>query len=124
MRAFAEAWPDLQIVQQVAAQLPWGHNMRLLDAIDLKIEEFKPEFAGKMNFYLSAVDDRLRHPDDKPSIGIILCKERNKVVVEYALRDTSKPMGVAQYRLSSKLPDRLQHELPTAEELARFRFYL
>jgi predicted nuclease of restriction endonuclease-like (RecB) superfamily len=249
MRAFAEAWPDPQFVQQVVALLPWGHNTRLLDAletpsqrewyarqaiqhgwsrnvlthqiesdlfsrqggaltnfsrtlparqselarqiikdpysfdflslgpdmlerdlergliehlrslilelgkgfafvgsqyhldvggqdyyldllfyhlrlrcfviIELKIEKFKPEFAGKMNFYLSAVDDQLRHPDDQPSIGIILCKGRNEVVVEYALRDTSKPMGVAQYRLSPALPDRLKRELPTPEDLAR-----
>jgi predicted nuclease of restriction endonuclease-like (RecB) superfamily len=249
MRAFAEAWPDLQFVQQVVALLPWGHNTRLLDAlktavqrewyahqaiqhgwsrnvlnhqiesdlyarqgsaltnfsrtlpaeqselaqqiikdpysfeflslgaemlerdlerglierlrslilelgkgfafvgsqyhldvggqdyyldllfyhlrlrcfvvIDLKIEDFKPEFAGKMNFYLSAVDDQVRHPDDQPSIGIVLCKGRNEVVVEYALRDTSKPMGVAQYRLSPALPERLKRELPTAEDLAR-----
>ena len=233
MRAFAEAWPDAEIVQQVVAQLPWGHNVRLLDAvkvpeqrawyarqaiengwsrnvlvhqidsnlfarqgsaltnshgpcppsspslpgrfskthtpstsspsaprcwsatsnavsiehlrslilelgkgfafvgsqyhlevggqdyyldllfyhlrlrcfvvIELKIEDFKPEFAGKMNFYLSAVDDQLRHKDDQPTIGIILCKGRNEVIVEYALRDTSKPMGVAQYRLSPAL---------------------
>jgi len=87
--------------------------------IDLKIEEFKPEFAGKMNFYLSAVDDLLRHPADEPSIGIILCKRRNEVIVEYALRDAAKPMGVAQYRLSPVLPDRLRGELPTAEEFAR-----
>lgn len=60
--------------------------------IDLKIEEFKPEFAGKMNFYLSAVDDLLRHADDAPSIGLILCKDKNRIVVEYALRDTGKPM--------------------------------
>ena len=227
MRAFAEAWPDLELVQQVVALLPWGHNVRLLDAvkgapdgpgsrqviengwsrnvlvhqiesglfvrqgsaltnfartlpagqselsqqilkdpysfdflslgpemlerdlergliehlralilelgkgfsfvgsqyhlevagqdyyldllfyhlrlrsfvvIELKIEGFKPEFAGKMNFYLSAVDDQLRHKDDQPTIGIILCKGRNEVVVEYSLRDTAKPMGVAQYR--------------------------
>ncbi len=249
MRAFAEAWPEAAIVQQVAAQLPWGHNMRLLDSvktsdqrmwyarqaiehgwsrnvlahqidsdlltrqgaaltnfsrtlpagqselaqqilkdpytfdflalgpemlerdlerglvehlralilelgkgfafvgsqyhlevggqdyyldllfyhlrlrcfvvIELKIEDFKPEFAGKMNFYLSAVDDRLRHPDDQPSIGIILCKGRNEVIVEYALRDTSKPMGVAQYRVSAALPPQLQRDLPTIEEFAR-----
>jgi hypothetical protein len=58
--------------------------------IDLKIEEFKPEFAGKMNFYLSAVDEQLRHPDDGSSIGIILCKSRNELIVEYALRDTER----------------------------------
>jgi predicted nuclease of restriction endonuclease-like (RecB) superfamily len=249
MRAFAEAWPDLEFVQQVVALLPWGHNVRLLDGvkaaaarawyaqqaiengwsrnvlahqidsglfarqggaltnfsrtlpaeqselaqqilkdpysfdflslgpemlerdlergliehlralilelgkgfafvgsqyhlevagqdyyldllfyhlrlrcfvvIELKIEDFKPEFAGKMNFYLSAVDDQLRHKDDKATIGIILCKGRNEIIVEYALRDSSKPMGVAQYRLSPALPARFQHELPTVEEFAR-----
>ncbi len=249
MRAFAEAWPDPEFVQQVVALLPWGHNVRLLDAvkaaperawyarqaiengwsrnvlihqiesalfarqgsaltnftrtlpagqselaqqilkdpysfdflslgpemlerdlergliehlralilelgkgfafvgsqyhlevagqdyyldllfyhlrlrcfvvIELKIEDFKPEFAGKMNFYLSAVDDQLRHPDDQPTIGIILCKGRNEVVVEYSLRDTAKPMGVAQYTVSPSLPSRLQRDLPTIEELGR-----
>jgi predicted nuclease of restriction endonuclease-like (RecB) superfamily len=249
MRAFAEAWPDGQFVQQVVAQLPWGHNVRLLEAIksaserewyarqaiesgwsrnvlvhqidarlyerqgraltnfsrtlpdeqsdlahqilkdpynfgflslgpevseralerglidhlrdlilelgkgfafvgsqyhleigeqdyyldllfyhlrlrcyvviELKIEDFKPEFAGKMNFYLSAVDDALRHPDDKPSIGIILCQRRNEVVVEYALRDSAKPMGVAQYRLAHALPKLLQADLPTPDDFAR-----
>jgi predicted nuclease of restriction endonuclease-like (RecB) superfamily len=249
MRAFAEAYPDPEIVQQVAAQLPWGHHMKLLDAvkdrderfwyvrqageygwsrnvlahqietglyrrqgkaltnfartlpapqsdlaqelikdpysfdflvlgpdiserelergllehlralvlelgkgfafvgsqypldvggqdyfldllfyhlrlrcfvvIELKIEDFKPEFAGKMNFYLSAVDDQLRHQSDGPTIGIILCKGKNAVIVEYALRDTSKPMGIAEYRLSEALPETLQAELPTADEFAR-----
>lgn len=249
MRAFAEAWPDREFVQQVVALLPWGHNVRILDAvkaaaerewyarqaiengwsrnvlvhqiesglfgrqgaaltnfsrtlpaeqselaqqilkdpysfdflslgpemlerdlergliehlsalilelgkgfafvgrqyhlevggqdyyldllffhirlrcfviIDLKIEDFKPEFAGKMNFYLSAVDDQLRHPDDQATIGIILCKGRNAVIVEYALRDTTKPMGVAEYRLSSTLPEQLRDALPTPAEFAR-----
>ena len=249
MRTFAEAWPDGEFVQQLAAQLPWGHNMLLLDAttaseerawyarqtiehgwsrnvlahqiasnlfarqgsaltnfsqtlpaeqselaqqilkdpytfdflslgpdmlerdlergliehlrslilelgkgfafvgsqyhlevggqdyyldllfyhlrlrcfvvIELKIEDFKPEFAGKMNFYLSAVDEQLRHPDDKPTIGIILCKGRNEVIVEYSLRDSSKPMGVAQYQLSQALPPQLQEDLPTVDELGR-----
>ena len=72
-----------------------------------------------MNFYLSAVDDRLRHKDDQPTIGIILCKGRNEVVVEYALRDSSKPMGGAQYRVSPALPLQLQQELPTLEEFSR-----
>jgi predicted nuclease of restriction endonuclease-like (RecB) superfamily len=249
MRAFAEAWPDPAIVQQLVAQLPWGHNIRLLEAlklpeerawyarqavehgwsravlvhqidgrlieragraptnfsrtlpspqsdlarellkdpydfeflaaavdiserelerglldnlrelllelgkgfafvgsqhhleigdqdfyldllfyhlrlrcfvvIDLKIDEFKPEYAGKMNFYLSAVDDLLRHPTDAPTIGLILCKGRNAVIVEYALRDSTKPMGVASYRVSSQLPKQLEAELPTPDELAR-----
>lgn len=70
-----------------------------------------------MNFYLSAVDDQLRHAADQPSIGIILCKSRNKVLVEYALRDTSKPIGVAEYRLTEVLPENLKGTLPTIEEL-------
>ncbi len=249
MRAFAEAWPDQAIVQQLVAQLPWGHNIRLLEAlkqpeerawyasqaveqgwsravlahqiearlieragkaptnfgrtlpspqsdlarellkdpydfeflamgaemserelerglldnlralllelgkgfafvgsqyhleigdqdfyldllfyhlrlrcfvvIDLKIDEFKPEYAGKMNFYLSAVDDLLRHPADAPTIGLILCKGRNAVIVEYALRDSTKPLGVAGYRVSPQLPKQLEGELPTPDELAR-----
>jgi predicted nuclease of restriction endonuclease-like (RecB) superfamily len=93
-------------------------RLRCYVVIDLKIEEFRPEFAGKMNFYLSAVDDLLRHVDDAPSIGLILCKEKNRIVVEYALRDTGKPMGVAQYRLTESLPERLQSELPTSHDLA------
>jgi predicted nuclease of restriction endonuclease-like (RecB) superfamily len=240
MRAFAEAWPDEPIVQQVVAQLPWGHNVRILDYVgdpgqrlwyaqaavqngwsrnvlvhqiesdlygrrgkaltnfdrllpapqselaeqllkdpynldflglsddvverelergllehlrsfllelgvgfafvgsqyhlevggrdfyidllfyhlrlrryvvfELKTEEFKPEFAGKMGFYLAAVDDLVRKPPDEPSIGIILCKTRNKFLVEYALRYVSKPMAVATYRT---LPLNLRRELPT-----------
>jgi predicted nuclease of restriction endonuclease-like (RecB) superfamily len=94
-------------------------RLRCFVVLELKIEEFKPEFAGKMNFYLSAVDDQLRHETDGPSIGIILCKGKNAVVVEYALRDSAKPMGVAEYRLSPSLPSQLQGNLPTAEELAR-----
>ena len=94
-------------------------RLRCYVAIDLKIDEFKPEYAGKMNFYLSAVDDLLRHPDDAPTIGLILCKGRNAVIVEYALRDSTKPMGVAAYRVSLKLPKQLEGELPTPDELVR-----
>lgn len=249
MRAFAEAWPDLPIVQQLAAQLPWGHSMALLDSVkapderewyarqtlehgwsraimlhqidgrlyhrrgaaatnftatlpapqselaqqimkdpynfqfldlasearerdiehglienirrtilelgkgfafvgsqyhlevggedfyidllfyhlrlrcfvvlELKAGGFKPEHAGKMNFYLSAVDDLLRHPSDAPSIGMILCRSRNATVVEYSLRDTTKPMGVAGYHLRTSPPAALAADLPTVEELMR-----
>jgi predicted nuclease of restriction endonuclease-like (RecB) superfamily len=95
-------------------------RLRCFVVFELKIEEFKPEFAGKMNFYLSAVDGQLKHGGDQPSIGIILCKGRNAVIVEYALRDTSKPMGVAEYRLTPApaLPAKLRSELPTADDLA------
>jgi hypothetical protein len=67
--------------------------------IHVKVVDFEPEFAGKMNFYLSAVDDLLRHPEDQPSVGLILCKGRSRVVAEYALRDMTKPIGVSAYQL-------------------------
>jgi predicted nuclease of restriction endonuclease-like (RecB) superfamily len=95
-------------------------HLRCFVVIDLKIEDFKPEFAGKMNFYLSAVDDQLRHPADNPSIGLVLCKGKNDVIVEYSLRDANKPMGVAHYLLSpgQALPEQFQSQLPTAAEIA------
>ena len=243
MRGFAEAWPDEQIVQQLVAQIPWGHNVRLLDAvknpeerqwyvektiengwsrnvlvmqiesnlykrqggaitnfertlpepqsdlaqsllkseynfdflslgedaqerelehalverikefllelgvgfafvgsqyhlevegddyyidllfyhlqlrcyvvIDLKVTAFKPEYTGKMNFYVSAVDDLLRHPDDQPTIGIVLCRSKKKTVAEYSLRNVSTPIAVSTHTL----PETLQDRLPTAEQL-------
>jgi predicted nuclease of restriction endonuclease-like (RecB) superfamily len=92
-------------------------KLRCYVVIELKAVEFQPEFAGKINFYLSAVDDLLRHPDDKPSIGIILCKSKNKIVAEYSLRDTNKPIGVSIYQLTEALPESLQGSLPSIEEL-------
>lgn len=94
-------------------------RLRCYVVIELKVGEFKPEYAGKMNFYLSAVDDILRHPEDRPSIGLILCKRQNRLVAEYALRDVSKPMGVATYRLTDALPAELQESLPSIEELEK-----
>jgi len=247
MKAFAEAWPDDQIVQQVVALLPWGHNVRLLDkvnspeerawyanqaiqngwsrtvlemqiegglfrrqgkaltnfgqtlpapqsdlaqqllkdpynfdfltlvkdarereleagllqqirsfllelgvgfafvgsqyplqvgtdeyridllfyhlklrcyvVIDLKMTPFKPEYAGKMNFYLAAIDDLLRHPTDQPTIGLILCKGKERIVVEYALRNMRTPMGVAEFRHLEELPAEFHACLPTVEQI-------
>jgi predicted nuclease of restriction endonuclease-like (RecB) superfamily len=97
----------------------YHHRLRCLVAIDLKMEDFKPEFAGKMNFYLSALDDLLRHPDDQPSVGIILCKGKKKKIAEYALRDVKKPMGVSEYRFTSKLPRDLAKALPAPRDLER-----
>jgi predicted nuclease of restriction endonuclease-like (RecB) superfamily len=92
-------------------------KLRAFVVIELKLAAFQPEDAGKMNFYLSAVDDLLRHPGDQPSIGLILCKEQNKVVAEYTLRDMSKPIGVSAYQLTAALPEDLQGSLPTIAEL-------
>jgi predicted nuclease of restriction endonuclease-like (RecB) superfamily len=85
--------------------------------IDLKMGEFQPEFSGKMNFYISAVDDLLREPEDKPTIGMILCKGKKKTAVEYALRDVHKPIGVSTYQVQRTLPDLLKNNLPTPEQL-------
>ncbi len=77
-------------------------KLRCFVVIDLKMGAFKPEYAGEMNFYLSAVDDLLRHSDDRPSIGIVLCKAKNAVVAEYALRDTAKPIGISSFRVTGE----------------------
>jgi hypothetical protein len=97
----------------------YHHRLRCLVAIDLKMEDFQPEFLGKMNFYLSALDDMLRNPDDRPSVGIILCKGKNKTIAEYALRDMRKPMGVSEYHFTKKLPKNLVKELPAPRDLQR-----
>lgn len=215
MRAFAEAYPDMSIVQQLVGQLPWGHNVLLITKIkdlslrewyaraciehgwnravmEVQIEtslhmrqgaaqtnfthtlpapqselaqqilkdpynfdfltlhdqaverdlqkgllvhlkdfmmelgvgfafvgnEYHLEVAGE-DFYLSAVDDMLRHPQDNPTIGILLCKSKNRVIVEYSLRDIHKPLGIAEYKLAQSLPDDLKGNLPTIEELEK-----
>jgi len=92
-------------------------KLRCFVVIELKDKEFKPEYAGKMNFYLSAIDDLVKNPTDQPSIGLILCKTKNNVLVEYALRDMSKPIGLAEYKLTDALPDNLKTALPTIAEL-------
>jgi len=92
-------------------------KLRCFVVIDLKAGKFQPAYAGQMNFYLSVVDELLRHPDDKPSIGIILCKDKNRVVAEYALRDMSKPIGISDFKITEALPDQLHGSLPTIEDL-------
>jgi predicted nuclease of restriction endonuclease-like (RecB) superfamily len=96
-------------------------RLRCFFVIDLKMKPFKPEDAGKMNFYLSAVDDLMRHPDDEPSIGLLLCRDRNGITAEYALRDIGKPIGVAEWqtRLVDSLPPELQGRLPSIEDLEK-----
>ncbi|MBI2894942.1 MAG: DUF1016 domain-containing protein [Deltaproteobacteria bacterium] len=94
-------------------------RLRCFIVIELKAVPFRPEFAGKMNFYLSAVDTQMRHPEDRPSIGLLLCKSKNRLMVEYALRDVRKPIGVAEWetRLVTSLPQELKGTLPTVEEI-------
>jgi len=92
-------------------------KLRCFVVIDLKVGPFKPEYAGKMNFYLAAVDDTLRHADDKPSIGLILCKAKNRIIAEYALRNTNTPMGISEFKQLEKLPPQLKGTLPTIEEI-------
>lgn len=92
-------------------------KLRCYVVIELKTGKFKPEYAGKLNFYLSAVDDKLKTEHDNPSIGIILCKEKNKLVAEYALKDMTKPIGVSEYKLLQDIPEELRSSLPTIEEL-------
>lgn len=92
-------------------------KLRCFIVTELKVGTFRPEYAGKMNFYLSAVDDLFRHPSDQPSIGLILCRSKEGIVVEYALRDIGKPMGIAEFRLTESLPDSLKSTLPSIEEL-------
>ncbi len=97
----------------------YHRRLRCLVAVDLKVGAFKPEHAGKMNFYLAALDDIERLPGDAPSIGLILCRERNRVVVEYALCTVSAPIGVAEHKVlvADSLPVQLAQALPTAEEI-------
>ncbi len=98
-------------------QLFYHLKLRCYFVLELKAGEFKPEYLGKLNFYLSAVDDLLRTEGDKPSVGLILCRGENQTLVEYALRDLSKPIGVSNYELIKILPENLRGSLPTIEEL-------
>ena len=92
-------------------------NLRCYVVVELKTGEFKPEYAGKLNFYLSAVDAQLKTEQDAPTIGLLLCKSKNNLVAEYSLRDITKPIGVSEYRITSSLPESLQSHLPSVEDL-------
>ena len=92
-------------------------KLRCYVVVELKVTPFQPEYAGKLNFYLNAVDAQLKHPSDNPSIGILLCKTPNKVVVEYSLKNVTAPLGVAEYQLTHAIPEELKGELPTIEEI-------
>ena len=96
------------------------HSERELElALILKVGKFKPEYAGKMQFYLSVLNDTIKLAEENPSIGIILCKEKNRIIVEYALKDTTLPIGVSTHRITPTLPEELQKYLPSGEEIAK-----
>jgi predicted nuclease of restriction endonuclease-like (RecB) superfamily len=104
--------------RDVSLDLLFYHlKMRCYVVIDLKKGEFIPEYAGKMNFYCSAVDDLLKHPTDQPTIGLILCQGKDKVFAEYSLRGMQKPIGISEYELTRILPDNLKGSLPSIEEI-------
>lgn len=92
-------------------------NLHCYVVIELKTGEFKPEYAGKLNFYLSAVDEIIKTEQDNPSIGLLLCKSKNDIVAEYSLRDMSKPIGVSEYMITSRLPKTLEKQLPSVEDI-------
>jgi predicted nuclease of restriction endonuclease-like (RecB) superfamily len=98
--------------------LLYHRRLRSMIAIDLKVVKFKPEFIGQMQFYLTALDEQIKEDHENPSIGIIICKEKNRTVVEYALKDVNKPIGVATYTIKDSLPESMKNYLPSAEEIA------
>lgn len=98
--------------------LLYHRRLKCLVAIELKIGEFKPEYAGKMQFYLTALDELVKMRGENPSIGIILCRDKDRTVVEYALRESKKPIGVATYKMTTKLPKEFKGELPSPDQVA------
>ena len=94
-------------------------NLRSYVVIELKTGDFKPEYAGQLNFYLSAVDGILKKDTDNPSIGLLLCKSKNNLVAEYSLRDMSKPIGISEYKITNNLPEELEKQLPSVEDIQK-----
>jgi hypothetical protein len=99
--------------------LLFHRRLRLHVAVDLKIGEFQPEHIGKMQFYLAVLDDTVRLEGENPSIGILICKSKDRTIVEYALKESSKPIGVATYRIFTSVPDELRNDLPTPDQIAK-----
>ena len=97
--------------------LLYHRKLKSLIAIELKTTDFKPEYTGKMQFYLAVLDDKVKLPEESPSIGIIVCKTKKRTVVEYTLKTSTKPMGVADYSLSKTLPKELKGLLPSPDEI-------
>ena len=99
--------------------LLYHRGLKCLIAIELKVGEFLPEYVGKMQFYLAVLDDTVRLPDENSAIGIILCKSKDRTIVEYALKESNKPIGIATYQMMQTLPQELQDQLPSPEQIAK-----
>jgi len=99
--------------------LLYHRRLKCMVAVELKVGAFLPEYVGKMQFYLALLDDKLRLEGENAAIGIILCKDKKKTIVEYALRESNKPIGVASYRILNTLPQELRGILPSPEQIAR-----
>lgn len=110
---------EVEDKEYVIDLLLFHRRLKCLVAVELKIGEFQPEYVGKMQFYLAALDRQVREKGENPSIGIILCKEKNRTIVEYALQDGRKPIGVATYQIVKRLPKELKGQLPGPEEIAK-----
>ncbi len=113
----SQYWLEVEGEEYFIDLLLFHRRLHCLVAIELKIGKFQPEFVGKMEFYLTALDRLIRQEDENPSTGIILCKEKNRTIVEYALHDTRKPIGVATYEITKTLPRELRGQLPQPEEI-------
>lgn len=98
--------------------LLYHRRLQSLIAVELKVGKFKPEYTGKMNFYLSVLNDTVKLPHENPAVGIIICKDKKRTTVEYALKDSNKPIGVASYTINKSLPSEYQDLLPTPEEIS------
>ena len=98
--------------------LLYHRHLKCLVAVELKVGEFMPEYIGKMQFYLAALDDLVKTPDEHPSIGIVICKDKKRMIVEYSLRESKKPIGVSTYRVFKTLPDRLKGQLPSPTQVS------
>ena len=111
--------------KEYAIDLLFYHlKLRCFVVIELKVVEFEPEFAGKLNFYLNVLDNQLKHSSDEPSIGILICKTKNRVEVEYSLKGLNTPIGVSEYDLKSILPENLLGSLPSTKEIENELFEL
>jgi hypothetical protein len=94
-------------------------KLRAYVVVELKTTDFIPEYAGKLSFYLSAANDLLKHPTDNPTIGLMICKNKNNIIAEYALKDINQPIGVSEYQLSKLFPEEFKSSLPTIEEIEK-----